>query len=177
MDFTDYIRFVLALAFVLGLIVLATVAARRFGMMPRVTQRKKQTGKRLAIVEIAPIDAKRRLILVRRDEVEHLIVLGTSSELLIESGIAARDKIAAHQGASAETDDVPAVGGPPRGGVIPETGAPRTYTREDRQCCLDRGGRAGRAESRGKPRRGTGTSRSISGNRAPSPDASFSLSP
>ena len=122
MEFTDYIRFVLALAFVLGLIGLATVAARRFGMMPRVTHSKKQSGKRLGIVEIASIDAKRRLILVRRDEVEHLIVLGTSSELLIESGIEARDEVARRDGSTAEPDEASAVAGSLRGRAIPETG-------------------------------------------------------
>ena len=120
--FADYIRFVLALAFVLGLIGLATVAARRFGMMPRVTQRTKQPGKRLGIVEIASIDAKRRLILVRRDEVEHLIVLGTSSELLIESGIAARADLAEREAGAAEPDPATMVAGPMSGRVIPETG-------------------------------------------------------
>lgn len=127
MEFTDYIRFVLALAFVLGLIGLATVAARRFGMMPRVTKPTKQTGKRLSIVEIAPIDAKRRLILVRRDEVEHLIVLGTSSELLIESGIAAREVVAEHRGVSMERDDAPMVDDLPRGRAIPEAGNEDLY--------------------------------------------------
>ena len=124
--FADYIRFVLALAFVLGLIGLATVAARRFGMMPRVTQRTKQPGKRpgkrLGIVEIASIDTKRRLILVRRDEVEHLIVLGTSSELLIESGIAARADLAEREAGAAEPDPATMVAGPMSGRVIPETG-------------------------------------------------------
>ena len=123
MDFNDYIRFVFALAFVLGLIGLATLALKRFGMLPRVTRKKIGSGKRLGIVEIAPIDAKRRLILVRRDEVEHLIVLGTSSELLVESGIAARSDVAARDGAPRKDDGSLAVARPPQGRPISETRA------------------------------------------------------
>ena len=123
MEFDDYVRFVFALAFVLGLIGLATVALKRFGMLPRVTRQKTGSGKRLGIVEIAPIDAKRRLILVRRDEVEHLIVLGTSSELLVESGIAARSDVAARDGAPRKDDSPVAVAAPPQDRPIRETGA------------------------------------------------------
>ncbi len=123
MEFGDYVRFVFALAFVLGLIGLATLALKRFGMLPRVTRRKTGSGKRLGIVEIAPIDAKRRLILVRRDEVEHLIVLGTSSELLIESGIAARSDVAAGDGASPKSDETLAPAGAPLGRAIPKASA------------------------------------------------------
>lgn len=121
MDFGDYVRFVFALAFVLGLIGLATVALKRFGMLPRVTRRKTGSGKRLGIVEIAPIDAKRRLILVRRDDVEHLIVLGTSSELLVESGIPARSEVTARDGASPKGDDTLAAAEPSLSRAIPET--------------------------------------------------------
>jgi flagellar protein FliO/FliZ len=44
-------------------------------------------GKRLSLVEMAPIDGKRRLVLVRRDDTEHLLLLGLSGELVVESGI------------------------------------------------------------------------------------------
>lgn len=122
MDFNDYIRFVFALAFVLGLIGLATVVLRRFGMLPRVTRNKIGSGKRLAIVEIASIDAKRRLILVRRDEVEHLIVLGTGSELLVESGIAVRNDVSPRDGAPAKGKEA-LVAKPPRRRAIPDAAA------------------------------------------------------
>ena len=36
-----------------------------------------------------PVDAKRRLVLIRRDNKEHLIILGADGELLIESGTTA----------------------------------------------------------------------------------------
>ncbi len=88
MEFDIYFRFLAGLVFVLALIGLLTWLVRRFGPARRML-RPHGGQRRLAIVEIAPIDAKRRLVLVRRDGTEHLIMLGTTSDLLIESGIAA----------------------------------------------------------------------------------------
>ena len=36
---------------------------------------------------MAPLDARRRLILIRRDDVEHLLVVSPTSETVIERGI------------------------------------------------------------------------------------------
>lgn len=87
-EWGDYLRFVLALVFVLALIGALAALARRFNVgFP--TPMKTGRARRLAVVEVVPIDTRRRLVLVRRDNTEHLILLGASSELLIESGIAA----------------------------------------------------------------------------------------
>jgi hypothetical protein len=40
---------------------------------------------RLQVVEVRYIDARRKLVLVRRDQVEHLLLLSDGRELLIES--------------------------------------------------------------------------------------------
>jgi hypothetical protein len=42
---------------------------------------------RLAVVDAAAVDAQRRLVLVRRDNVEHLIMIGGPTDLVIEPGI------------------------------------------------------------------------------------------
>jgi len=42
---------------------------------------------RLAVVDAAAVDAQRRLVLVRRDNVEHLILIGGPSDVVIEPGI------------------------------------------------------------------------------------------
>lgn len=96
----DYFRFVLALVFVLALIGVLAALARRFNVgFP--TPMRAGKARRLSVVEVAPIDTRRRLVLVRRDNTEHLILLGASSELLIESGIAAPAT------AAAPTEDTP----------------------------------------------------------------------
>ncbi|MCI5077259.1 flagellar biosynthetic protein FliO [Oricola sp.] len=42
---------------------------------------------RLSVIEAATVDGKRRVVLVRRDEVEHLVMIGGQNDFVIESGI------------------------------------------------------------------------------------------
>ncbi len=42
---------------------------------------------RLAVLDATPIDARRRLVLVRRDDVEHLILIGGPTDVVVEPGI------------------------------------------------------------------------------------------
>ena len=86
MDMDVYLRFVLALVFVLALIAGVGWAARRYGLGGRLAGQG--AGRRLAVVETAMVDAKRRLAIVRRDGVEHLILMGGPADLVIETGIA-----------------------------------------------------------------------------------------
>lgn len=50
---------------------------------------KGRRGSRLGISEYYEVDKQRRLVLVRRDEVEHLVLIGGNQELVIESNIQA----------------------------------------------------------------------------------------
>jgi flagellar protein FliO/FliZ len=43
--------------------------------------------RRLAVLEQASIDSRRRLILIRRDNVEHLIMTGGPVDVVVETGI------------------------------------------------------------------------------------------
>ena len=84
----NYLQAVIALVFVLALIGGIALLARRFGFgLP--TPALGGRNRRVAIVETAMLDAKRRLVLVRRDSTEHLILLGPASETVVEGGIAA----------------------------------------------------------------------------------------
>jgi flagellar protein FliO/FliZ len=46
--------------------------------------------KRLGVIEVASVDKRRRLLLVRRDDVEHLIMIGGPVDMVIETGIFGR---------------------------------------------------------------------------------------
>ena len=80
-----YSRFLLALLAIVALLAGFAFLARRFGPAGRGLAR---AGRRLAVVEVAPLDGKRRLVLIRRDAVEHLVLLGADSAVVIERGIA-----------------------------------------------------------------------------------------
>jgi flagellar protein FliO/FliZ len=86
MIMTDYLRFLVALIAVLGLIMLLAWVARRF-RLGGLAGPAGPSG-RLAVVETLPIDGRQRLVLIRRDDREHLILLGQERSLVIESGVA-----------------------------------------------------------------------------------------
>jgi len=85
MDIQQYFSFVAALVFVVALIFLLAWVAKRFGLGGVTPVAGRQ--KRLALVDTLPIDAKRRLVLVRRDNVEHLVLLGPSGDTVVETGV------------------------------------------------------------------------------------------
>lgn len=87
MDMEGYLRFALALVFVLGLIAVFAGLARRAGFGFPATAIKRASSRRLGVVEVSPLDGRRRLALIRRDGVEHLLLLTPNAEMLIESGI------------------------------------------------------------------------------------------
>jgi flagellar protein FliO/FliZ len=82
MSFADFARAIFALILVLGLIGLAAYGMRRFGpeWMVRL-QQQPRTARRLTIIESLPLDPVRRLVLVRLDGVERLLLLGEGREL------------------------------------------------------------------------------------------------
>jgi flagellar protein FliO/FliZ len=82
---TDYLRFLLALAAVIGMIALLAWCARRF-RLGGFAGAALNSG-RLAVVETLPIDGRQRLVLIRSDDREHLLLLGQDRSLVIESGV------------------------------------------------------------------------------------------
>ena len=80
-------KFLIAFAIVLILIGTAAYLLRRFGTgtLAAVTQRNRQP--RLAVVDATPIDSRRKLVIVRRDNVEHLLLIGGPTDVLVEPNI------------------------------------------------------------------------------------------
>lgn len=87
MPFDSLIWAIVALGLVVALIIFLSWLVKRAGWATgRVLGR---SGRRLRIVEVTPIDVKRKLLLVRRDNVEHLILLGLERDQVVETGIPA----------------------------------------------------------------------------------------
>ncbi len=89
---------VFALGIVLVLAVLALWLMKLAGRAGENVTRGRQ--RRLVVVDTAPIDGKRRVVLVRRDDVEHVIMTGGPQDLVIETGIAAPEPAEARRPAA-----------------------------------------------------------------------------
>ena len=79
--------------------------------------------KRLDIVEQSPLDARRRLVLIRRDNVEHLIMTGGPVDVIIETGIAPKNKPAAEPSFAPEAGTAAVYSRPPRNMSAPPPAA------------------------------------------------------
>lgn len=77
---------VLALGVVLVLIVLAVWLLKLVSNLSGNATRGR--NKRLSVVDTLVLDQKRQLLIVRRDDVEHLILVGGPQDVVIETGIA-----------------------------------------------------------------------------------------
>jgi flagellar protein FliO/FliZ len=79
-------QFLITLAVVLLLIGLVYWIVRQF-TGSRLHGAGRGRGPRLAVIEALSIDSRRKLVLVRRDHIEHLILIGGPSDLVVEPSI------------------------------------------------------------------------------------------
>lgn len=79
MDVLDWARSLFALIATLGLILAVAYGARRLGML----QAGSQTPKRMKVTESLMLDPRRRLVIVRCDDREHLILLGPGGDIVV----------------------------------------------------------------------------------------------
>src|SRR6476620_7594655 len=81
------VRFFLAFLIVLGLIGATAWAVRRFGAGRLGGAGARGRQPRLAVIDYASVDSRRRLILVRRDNIEHLVLIGGPTDVVVEANI------------------------------------------------------------------------------------------
>ena len=110
------LTFLFAFIAVLALIGVAAWLVRRFATNRLGANTNRGRMPRLAVIDAAAVDGRRRLVLVRRDNVEHLLMIGGPSDIVVEPNIVraipGRDQMAPR----------PAVGGeaPPRIAPLPD---------------------------------------------------------
>ena len=86
MNFLDLARAVFGLAITLGIIGLAAWAARRYAPQLMARLQADRGARRMQVVETLVLDPARRLVLVRVDDEERLILLGEGKELIEPRG-------------------------------------------------------------------------------------------
>jgi flagellar protein FliO/FliZ len=90
-DLNNLVLAVAAILFVVALSSLVVWAFKTFfSSSPSGPGFMRPRDKRLGVVETASVDAKRKLFLLRRDDVEHLVMIGGPIDMLIEMGIKGR---------------------------------------------------------------------------------------
>lgn len=90
LEVSPVVQYVIAFAIVAALLALFAVVLRRIGgkrfAMPG-QDRGRGRQPRLGIVDVYDLDRQRQLVLLRRDNVEHLVMLGGPNDLVVESNI------------------------------------------------------------------------------------------
>jgi flagellar biogenesis protein FliO len=111
------ITFIVAFIVVLALIGAVFWLLRRFANTRLGANTQRGRMPRLAVIDAAAVDGRRRLVLVRRDNVEHLLMIGGPTDIVVEPNIvraaAGRDQIPQRSSAAE----------PPRLAPMPDAGS------------------------------------------------------
>src|ERR1700744_1639723 len=81
------LTFFFAFVAVLALIGVVAWLIRRFAGNRLGTSPNRGRMPRLAVIDAAAVDGRRRLVLVRRDNVEHLLMIGGPTDIVVEPNI------------------------------------------------------------------------------------------
>lgn len=110
------ITFIVAFIVVLALIGVAAWLVRRFAGSRIGANTQRGRMPRLAVIDAAAVDGRRRLVLVRRDNVEHLLMIGGPTDIVVEPNI-----VRAAPGRD-QLPQRPSAAEPPRLAPMPDTG-------------------------------------------------------
>lgn len=130
------VRYAVALAVVIGLLLLLRWVLRNYAVGGQLSIGRSRQS-RLTVVEQVAVDQRRRLLLVRRDNVEHLILIGGGNDLVVEptiirgvpvGSLGRVSRPASSSPTIAEEVETPAVATPAVASVAPAAEAP-AFTR------------------------------------------------
>jgi hypothetical protein len=81
----DAVKFIIV--FLVILCILVPLLWRRFGVGSLSASAQRGRQARLAVIDTASVDVRRKLVLIKRDNVEHLLMIGGPADIVVESGI------------------------------------------------------------------------------------------
>jgi hypothetical protein len=121
-DWSLPLRFLVAFLIVLALIGATAWVVRRFGADRLGAAAARGRQPRLAVIDATAVDGRRRLVLIRRDNVEHLLMIGGPTDLVVELNIV-RGATAAREAVPREAPGrAPAIEPAPRPAAASENG-------------------------------------------------------
>src|ERR1700748_1783597 len=109
------LTFFFAFVVVLALIGVVAWLIRRFASNRLGANTQRGRMPRLAVIDAAAVDGRRRLVLVRRDNVEHLLMIGGPTDIVVEPNI-----VRATPGREALPQRPPGAELPPRIAPLPD---------------------------------------------------------
>jgi flagellar protein FliO/FliZ len=109
------LTFIFVFVAVLALIGVAAWLVRRFASSRLGANTNRGRMPRLAVIDAAAVDGRRRLVLVRRDNVEHLLMIGGPTDIVVEPNI-----VRATPGREALPQRPPGAELPPRMAPLPD---------------------------------------------------------
>ncbi len=85
----DLVYWIVLLSVLAAIAIAAVVGVRAYmsGTSPGDLLFRAKPEPRLSVIELANVDGKRKLMLIRRDDVEHLIMTGGPVDMVVETGI------------------------------------------------------------------------------------------
>lgn len=89
MEYEQLFTMILALVIVLALMGLLAMLLKHLNQGKGMGRGKKR---RLQIIEVLPIDPKHKAVLIQRDHQQHLVILSSNGDTVLETGIPAKDK-------------------------------------------------------------------------------------
>src|SRR5438046_1095786 len=113
------LKVVLFVIVVLGLLALAFWLLRRFGGGRLGGGATRGRQPRLAVIDQASVYSQRRLVLIRRDNVEHLLIIGGPTDVVVEQNIVRPAKAARAGDRPTAADTVPGAVPPGEGSIVP----------------------------------------------------------
>jgi flagellar protein FliO/FliZ len=113
-DLSVPVKFLIAFVVALAVLGVSGYLMRRFsgGNLAALVRRGRQP--RLAVIDAASVDGSRRLVLVRRDNVEHLLLIGGPTDVVIEPNIDRTGAAATAPAPVRDTKASPRLEPPPR---------------------------------------------------------------
>jgi flagellar protein FliO/FliZ len=85
-DGPQFLKMIVALVIVIGLMGGLAYVLKKLGLSNGITFKTDEKN-RLKILESLPLDARRRLVIIKCDSAEHLVILGATGETVIASDI------------------------------------------------------------------------------------------
>lgn len=96
----NIVSFILIFAIILGGIFVVLSIIRRFGGGTFATNGRTGRQPRLSVMDAAAVDSRRKLVLIRRDDVEHLLLIGGPTDVVVEQNIVMESRANARSQAS-----------------------------------------------------------------------------